>query len=409
MSVPGWLQQRLEAVGGTVPFSTYMDWVLHDPLHGAYGSGRLRIGPAGDFATAPSLGPDFAALLAPQLADWLGELATAGPGPLAVVETGPGEGSLAADLAAELVAGWPALARRCELVLVEPNPGMAERQRQRLAGCALPCRWSSFAALTATPLRGVLLAHEVLDALPVERISWDGAGWRRQQVALTAAPESSEPASSPPAGAALALSWGEPLTAELRALLEPLQARGLLGPDRERQPGWCSELHAAVGPWLQEAAGALSAGTLLVIDYALEARSYYAPQRSAGTLIAYRAQRASGDPLLEPGACDLTAHLCIDSLQEAAAAAGWQPLGHCRQGQALLALGLAERLHGLQGLQAGALAEALGRREALLRLVDPHALGDFRWLAFARGSCGQGGSGGPPLPSPRFLREPDGA
>lgn len=388
MSVPGWLQQRLEAAGGAVPFSTYMDWVLHDPLHGAYGSGRLRIGPAGDFATAPSLGPDFAALLAPQLADWLGELAAAGPGPLAVVETGPGEGSLAADLAAALGAGWPELAQRCELVLVEPNPGMVERQRQRLAGCPLPCRWSSFAELGAAPLQGVVLAHEVLDALPVERIRWDGERWRRQQVALLA-------------GSELGLADGEPLPAELRALLAPLVGWGVLGPDPGRVPGWCTELHGAVAPWLQEAAAALRSGTLLVIDYALEAHRYYAPQRCAGTLMAYRAQQASADPLLEPGACDLTAHLCIETLLQAAAAAGWQPLGHCRQGQAVLALGLAERLHGLQRLQGAALAEALARREALLRLVDPHALGDFRWLAFARGAA--------PGARPRFLQEPNGA
>ncbi|WP_254978342.1 SAM-dependent methyltransferase [Cyanobium sp. ATX 6A2] len=394
MSVPGWLQQRLEAAGGAVPFTTYMDWVLHDPRHGAYGSGRLRIGPAGDFATAPSLGPDFAALLAPQLADWLGELAAADPGPIALVEAGPGEGSLAADLAAALAAGWPGLAQRCELVLVEPNPGMAERQRRCLADSPLPCRWCSFAQLAAAPLRGVLLAHEVLDALPVERISWDGALWRRQQVALRDGPD---------AQPSLRLEPGEPLEAAMPA---PLEAWGLLAPDPRRPPGWSTELHPAIGPWLQSAAAALRAGTLLVIDYALEARRYYAPVRSDGTLVAYRSQRASADPLADPGACDLTAHLCIDTLQEAAAAAGWQALGHCRQGQALLALGLAERLHGLQRLQGSALAEALGRREALLRLVDPHALGDFRWLAFARGGSGPGDSGGPSLPLPRFLRDP---
>jgi SAM-dependent MidA family methyltransferase len=71
-------------------------------------------------------------------------------------------------------------------------------------------------------------------------------------------------------------------------------------------------------------------------------------------------------------------------------------LGHCRQGEALLALGLAQRLHGLQG-DPGGLAVLLPRREALLRLVDPHALGDFRWLAFARGLG---------LPEPRFLQDP---
>ena len=395
MSVPGWLQRRLEAAGGAVPFSTYMDWVLHDPEHGAYGSGRLRIGPAGDFVTAPSLGSDFAALLAPQLADWLAALAAAGPDPrsqgrLAVVEAGPGEGSLAADLAVALAAGWPQLARSLELVLVEPNPGMAARQRGRLADCPLSCRWASFAELAAAPVRGILLAHEVLDALPVERISWDGAHWRRQQVALAGGLHA-EPS--------LRLEPGPPLDA---AMLASLAACGLPAQGPERPPGWSTELHGGVGPWLQEAAAALKAGTLLVIDYALEARRYYAPARSDGTLAAYRGQRAGADPLVQPGACDLTAHLCIDTLQAAAAAAGWQALGHCRQGQALLALGLAERLHGLQRLQGAQLAEALGRREALLRLVDPHALGDFRWLAFARS-----GPGDPP-PLPRFLREPGG-
>ena len=118
-------------------------------------------------------------------------------------------------------------------------------------------------------------------------------------------------------------------------------------------------------------------------------------QRGAGTLMAYRGQRASSDPLGEPGRWDLTAHLCLDSLEAAARAAGWQRLGGCRQGEALLALGLAARLHGLQrGID---LATALQRREALLRLVDPTALGDFRWLAWVRGL---------PLPTPRFLRPP---
>lgn len=394
MSVPEWLRQRLAAQGGSVPFRTFMDWALHDPEHGAYGSGRLRIGPTGDFATAPSLGPDFAALLAAQVADWLQQLDPSPPAqhplapadrrPLALVEAGPGEGSLAADLAAALAAGWPELAARTELVLVEPNAGMAARQRQRLAGCPLPCRWTSLADLKRAPLRGVLLAHEVLDALAVERIVWDGALWRQQRVVLHGGP-GAEPS--------LRLEPGEPLEP---AAAEALHALGLLPPSPQRPPGWCTELHPGLEPWLRQAAGALAAGALLVIDYALEAWRYYAPQRANGTLLAYRAQQASSDPLAAPGAADLTAHLCIDSLERAADAAGWRPLGGCRQGEALLALGLAERLHGLQG-DPGGLAVLLPRREALLRLVDPHALGDFRWLAYARAAT---------LQRPRFLRPP---
>jgi SAM-dependent MidA family methyltransferase len=391
VSVPGWLLQRLVVAGGAVPFRTVMEWVLHDPEHGAYGSGRLRIGPRGDFATAPSLGPDFAALLAAQLADWLLQLDPARPGqrPLALVEAGPGEGSLAADLAAALAAGWPELAARTELVLVEPNAGMAARQRQRLAGCPLPCRWASFAELAEAPLRGVLLAHEVLDALAVERIEWDGALWRRQQVVLHGGAGAVAPA--------LRLQPGEPLEPAAGEALQALQALGLLPPSPQRPPGWCTELHPGLEPWLRQAAGALSAGALLVIDYALEAWRYYAPQRANGTLMAYRGQQACADPLIAPGEADLTAHLCIDSLERAAAATGWHRLGGCRQGEALLALGLAQRLHGLQG-DPGGLAQLLPRREALLRLVDPHALGDFRWLAYTRGPQ--------QLAIPRFLQEP---
>jgi len=386
VGVPDWLLQRLEAHGGAVPFRTYMDWALHDPQHGAYGSGRLQIGPHGDFTTAPSLGADFAALLAVQVADWLQQLAAGCPAsePLALIEAGPGEGSLAADLAAALARDWPELAARTELVLVEPNAGMAARQRQRLAGCVLPCRWSSLEQLAAAPLRGVLLAHEVLDALAVERIVWDGSTWRQQQVQLAGA------AAAQPS---LRLVPGEPLGPAAAAALEAL---GLLPPSPQRPPGWCTELHPGLEPWLGAAAAALAAGPLLVIDCALEAWRYYAPQRPAGTLLAYRAQQASGDPLLQPGQADLTAHLCIEALQAAATATGWHGLGQCRQGEALLALGLAQRLHGLQR-DPGGLAALLPRREALLRLVDPHALGDFRWLAFSRGLG---------LPQPRFLQEP---
>lgn len=373
-SCPAWLADRLQQHGGSVPFRTYMEWVLHDPEHGAYASGRLRIGPQGDFATAPSLGDDFAALLAPQLAAWLEEL---GPGPLSLIETGPGEGTLAADLARHLAQGWPQLATRTELVLVDPSAGLVARQRQRLQGCALPVRWSSLAALAAAPPRGVVLAHEVLDALPVERIVWDGVHWRRQRVALTGG-ETGAPA------AGLCLVAGEELEA---GELHTLSRLGLAEPGPGRPAGWCTELHPGLAPWLSDCAAALREGVLLAIDYALEAFRYYAPQRAAGTLMAYRAQQACSDPLRDPGAWDLTAHVCLESLTAAAGAVGWRQLGQRRQGEALLALGLAQRLHALQHQTAQPLAALLPRREALLRLVDPGALGDFRWIAFARGAA----------------------
>lgn len=383
--IPAWLEARLQRRGGSVPFSTYMEWVLHDPLHGAYGAGHLRVGPRGDFTTAPSLGPDFASLLVRQMAQWLQQLAREWRErpwnhrrrPLALVETGPGEGDLARQLAELLVAGWPDLAQLTELVLVEPNQGMAARQARCLDDAPLPCRWAGFADLAVEPLVGIVLAHEVLDALPVERIVHARGGWCRQTVALC--------------GDGLRLEVGDPLPT---AMTERLEDLGLLPIAAQRPPGWTTELHPGLEPWLKSCGRALRRGMLLVIDYALEARRYYAPGRGQGTLMAYRGQRSSTDPLLDPGHWDLTAHLCLESLDRAAGAAGWEPLGQRRQGEALLALGLAQRLHGLQlddptairrGESGARLARALARREALLRLVDPLTLGDFRWLAFRRG------------------------
>ena len=373
---PPWLAQRLQAAGGSVSFAQFMDWALHDPEHGAYGAGRLQVGPAGDFATSPSLGPDFAALLAPQIAQWLQQV---GDGSLALIEAGPGEGDLAADLAAALVAGWPELAARLELVLVEPNAGMAARQRQRLAACPLPVRWCSLSELAAAPAQGVLLAHEVLDALPVERVIWDGVHWRRQLVVLDEAAA---------AGPQLRLEAGEPLQPQADAALwNQVQQRGLIAADR-LPAGWTTELHTAVAPWLAAAGAALARGVLLVVDYALENRRYNLETRQGGTLIAYRHQQASGDLLLEPGHWDLTAHLCLEPLEADARASGWQPLGQRLQGEALLALGLAQRLHRLQQSRPDQLAAALASREALLRLVDPAGLGGFRWIAMGRpGDC----------------------
>jgi SAM-dependent MidA family methyltransferase len=378
-----------------------MEWVLHDPSHGAYGAGHLHVGPRGDFATAPSLGPEFATLLVPQLAQWLKQLARRRQQrpsqprrrPMALVEAGPGEGELSRQIAEMLVADWPDLAALTELVLVEPNEGMAARQVSHLRDLPLPCRWASFSDLAADPPDGVVLAHEVLDALPVERIVRHRAAWCRQNVSL--------------GREGLHLEAGEPLPATLSERLVEL---GLLPLSPQRPHGWCTELHPGLDQWLATCGSALRRGVLLVVDYAMEARRYYAPHRRQGTLMAYRGQRASTDPLLDPGHWDLTAHLCVESLERAALAAGWEPLGQRRQGEALLALGLAQRLHGLQRdhgtgerreRREARLAQALARREALLRLVDPLALGDFRWLAFRRGWDSGGGAEEVPL----FLRD----
>ena len=120
-------------------------------------------------------------------------------------------------------------------------------------------------------------------------------------------------------------------------------------------------------------------------------------------MLAYKRQQASSDVLRDPGSQDITAHLCLETLVGAASEAGWFFGGQCRQGEALLALGLAERLTALQQMPADQLAEALRRREALLRLVDPRCLGELRWFAFFHNAAPSAEQG---HLETRFLREP---
>lgn len=364
---PLWLQQRLQAAGGAVPFSTYMEWVLQDPEHGYYGCGHVAFGRRGDFVTAASLGPILATLLLPQVLQCLDALAST-TDVISLVEWGPGDGGLSRDLGICLAQERPQWRQRLQLVLVEASPALRQRQIQQLQCQPWPWRHAQPAELATAPVTGVLLANELLDALPVERLTRGEDGWRWQWVHCLQG----------------RLDWclGPPLPAETMALLE---AMGIHLAGDAFPVGWSSELALAQRSWCHAAAASLHRGWLWCLDYGHNAQRYYSPQRTDGTLMAYAQQQAMGNPFLQPGKMDLTAHICTDLLRHWAKAAGWMWCGEVRQGQGLLSLGLAQKLSRLGEVDGPPLAQRFAQREALLRLVDPAGLGGFHWLLFHRG------------------------
>ena len=300
-SCPDWLATHLQQAGGAVPFSKFMDLALNEPNHGYYGAGRARIGTQGDFVTSPSLGSDFAALLAPQILAWLTSIPRGEPDQrLSIVEIGPGEGHLAQDLVAALRGVDPELLARIEMVLVEANPGMRQRQQELLQHVDNPpVRWCSLDELRRSPVRGVVIAHELLDALPVERLVWRDGVLQQVWVELD------------PNGALR--TTHRPLPVALRDEIHNVsRSRGFQLPPPDAEEGWTTEWHGALPDWFAAVADAVAAGVLLVIDYALEAQRYFTARRSDGTLMAVCAQQAGLSPLDQPGAQDLTAHLCIE-------------------------------------------------------------------------------------------------
>ena len=373
---PSWLVNRLNKDSGVISFYEFMDMALNDPIHGAYAAGNLEIGIRGDFCTSPSLGSDFAEILAIQLVDWFQQLESKfdAVSTFSLVEIGPGEGTLAKDLINAFVDIAPDLISKLEIILVEPSQAMSDRQKKTISQEFVNVSWKTIEELSKEPVVGIILAHEVLDVLPVERFVFKNQTFFRQGVELIKTNNEFQ------------LEYKDlPLTKEISNFI--LNSQEIIGIDINSLPikdNWCSEWHSNLPNWLEQVSRIIKHGPLLIIDYALEAKRYYNSQRNSGTLISYSAQKASSELLKDPGNCDLTSHICIESLLYYAQKTKWKFIGETRQGQALLALGLAKRLHSLKDIPNNQLAIALSRRESLLRLVDPIGLGEFRWLAFQK-------------------------
>ena len=376
---PKWLVDRIKICGGSISFYKYMDLVLNDSENGFYSTGRLKIGKDGDFCTSPSLSNDFANLLAVQIVDWLLDLEKAGIESelLSLVEIGPGEGTLSKDLIDAISEISPALINKMELVLVELNSGMRERQKKvvnKIRG--VNCRWINIEDLILNPVTGVVIANEVLDAFPVERLVFKNNNVFRQGVSLKKIND------------AYYLEFVDlrPTSAIEKFLKDSKSLLKIDFPPIGICNGWVTEWHCDVPIWFGKLSKGLKNGSLLVVDYALDSIRYYNSMRKDGTIIAYKNQEANPNILKYAGLCDLTSHLCIESTIGYAMANGWKFMGETRQGQALLALGLSRLLYSLQNINSKDLSTALNRRESLLRLVDPMGLGEFRWLAFQKNS-----------------------
>ncbi len=374
---PNWLAGRLNDQGGAISFYQYMDLVLNDPDHGAYSTGRLRIGRDGDFCTSPSLSKDFGLLLSKQIVDWLLQLEKVSKKNqfLSLVEIGPGEGFLSRDLINNIAVIAPDLIAKIELVLVELNEGMRLRQEKVVNSLKdIKIRWTNLDELTNNPVTGVVIAHEVLDAFPVERLVFRQNNFFRQGVALQKVNNSYY----------LEFIDLKTTMAIDRFIDESNNLLGIDFPPKDICDGWTTEWHCDLPHWFKDISNALIDGPLLIVDYAMESKRYYSKRREDGTLISYRGQKASSNILKESGYCDLTSHLCLEATISYAIRNKWRFLGETRQGQALLALGLSELLHSLKFIPNNNIVSALDRRESLLRLVDPMGLGEFRWLAFQK-------------------------
>ncbi|MDC3138024.1 SAM-dependent methyltransferase [Prochlorococcus sp. AH-716-I19] len=372
-----WLIKKILKKGGTISFYDYMDFVLNDINNGYYGSGRANLGSKGDFVTSPSMSDDFSFLLSKQIYEWLIQLKSQSifDDKLSVIEFGAGDGSLMSGLLEYFSINDKKILKNVCFIIIEPNKGMIKKQQKKLKKylkLGFDILWRSLEDFEDRSLNGVVLANEVLDALPVERIINSKGKIHRQGVSI-----------DKKSGR---LFFEEiAITQELEKSIASAQEKLDINIPPEFAPeGWTTEWHLDNKKWLKAIYAKINNGILLIIDYAKEAKRYYSLSNSNGTLISYKNQKIVENIFESPGDCDLTSHICIESLIHDSETLGFETIGIIKQGEALLLLGLAERLFEIQNELKDDISKALSRREALLRLVDPICLGDFKWFVFSK-------------------------
>ncbi len=334
---------ELRAAGNWISFARYMQMALHEPGLGYYASGARKLGAGGDFVTAPELTALYGRALARQVAQLLQ------PG-AAILEFGAGSGALAASVLAEVCVPY---------FILETSPELRQRQKQLLGGSA---QW-----LDRLPggFRGVMLANEVVDAMPVHALAWTREGVLERGVCVN----EGQLAWSDREATGLVLNSSKDLAIEI-----PPSGR------------YESELALIARAWMGSVGRVLERGALLVIDYGFPAREYFHPQRSMGTLACHYRHHVHHDPFYLPGLQDVTAHVDFSALAHAAGDAGLEVLGYANQAQFLINCGITDLLAAENPADMQRYPSAAA---AVQKLLSPAEMGElFKVLAVGRGVQG---------------------
>lgn len=352
--------------GGWLSFARYMEMALYEPGLGYYSNPGQVFGAAGDFVTAPELTPLFGATLARQVSPWLKDPALAGSGQV-VLEVGGGSGMLAAQLlnALDNVGN-----HEVRYLILELSAERREHQRQTLKSLA-PGLMDRVGWLETFPesFAGVVVANELLDAMPVQLFEWQadaevelqemGVTWVDGQFAWAPRPADTV------------------LTETVAAL------RNRLGPEGAQwHSPYRSEICPAQQAWMRTLADCMTAGVVMLLDYGFAAPEYYHPQRDQGTLMCHYRHRSHADPFLWPGLSDITAHVDFTALARAATAEGFSLVGYTSMAAFLLNAGLLDELADLpREPESFWFAQA----QAVQQLISEAEMGElFKVIAFEK-------------------------
>jgi SAM-dependent MidA family methyltransferase len=338
---------------GSIPFSRYMELALYAPGLGYYTAGKQKFGSAGDFVTAPEAYPVFGRCLARTATEVLAQL-----GGGAILEVGAGSGKLAATMLTEL-AVHGALPET--YYILELSPELRERQaatmRQTAPEHAERVRWLDH--LPEPRFRGLVVANELLDAMPVERFKVDADAVKQLGVTWCEG----------------RFDWVE--RPALPAVIDRVESLALA-------TGYVSEVGLAAEAWVRSVGERIAAGVLLLIDYGFPRAEFYHPDRATGTLMCHYRHRAHPEPLILPGLQDITAHIDFTAIAQAGVDVGLNILGYTSQAAFLIGSGLDDIARTSNPMDVRA---HLALTDQIKKLTLPHEMGElYKVIALQRGA-----------------------
>lgn len=345
------IHRDISLQGGWIPFSRFMELALYAPGLGYYSAGARKLGPAGDFVTAPEISPLFGRTLAHQIAEIMAQSTSH------IVELGAGSGKLAVDILGELEKQH-SLPERYDILEVS---GDLRQRQQALLQERLPHLINRVHWLETPPnnISGVLIANEVLDALPVHLVRWTDGRIVERGVA----------------SAKNHFVWQERLP-QIPALSH--LAKQISVPDDT-----LSEISLAARGLVSTLSDRLRQGILLFIDYGFGAREYYHPQRSRGTLMCHYRHHAHDDPFYLPGLQDITSHVDFTAVAESAIDAELRLYGYTTQANFLINCGITDLL---ADTDPQSVSDYLPLASQLQKLTSPAEMGElFKVIALGKG------------------------
>ncbi len=333
------------AENGEMPFVAFMQQALYSPKWGYYNQKASPIGAEGDFITAPELTPLFGYTLANQCEPVLKALKTP-----SIFEFGAGTGRLCIDILMRL----EALNSLPEAYHILEVSGTLKNVQAAHIAAEIPhlknlVRWHT--SLPETPFEGIILANEVLDAMPVHRFLKTNSEILESMIGFDAQNTLIETFRS---------CTNDALKAHVNRVIQ-----------HDIIP-YASEVNLFVEGWIKACFASLKRGVVLLIDYGFPQHEYYHPDRREGTLMCHYQHKAHPNPLLHPGEEDITAHVDFTHVADSALNAGFEITGYTNQAAFLLANGLLSLLDESPDIKAHIRAQ-----QAIKTLTHPSEMGEL--------------------------------